>query len=346
MEFLYFLRSIRNPVFDFFFDLVTKLGEETVFLAVAIFFFWCVSKREGFYILITGLFGTVINQGLKMMCRIERPWIIDPDFPIVESARLEATGYSFPSGHTQNIAGTFGSIGRYSSRKWVRILCVSIIVLVAFSRNYLGVHTPKDVLVSLFIAGALVFGLYPFFSSEERFNKAMPIIVAVSAAVSLALLIYVNVLPATLEGVDAVTAESYLVNLESAKKNAATLFGCMLGLVAVYPVDRLFIRFDTKAKWYAQVIKLAVGLGIILLIKSALQSPLEALFGIFTDTPMYIARAARYFLIVVFAGIVWPLAFRFFGKMELPFMERFTEFVGSKLGKNRHASVSADNSDN
>ncbi len=346
MEFLYFLQSIRNPVFDFFFDLVTKLGEETVFLAVAIFFFWCVSMREGLYILITGLFGTVINQGLKMMCRIERPWIIDPDFPIVESARLEATGYSFPSGHTQNIAGTFGSIGRYSSRKWVRILCVAVIVLVAFSRNYLGVHTPIDVVVSLLIAGALVFGLYPFFKSEERFNKSMPIIVAVSAAVSLALLIYVNVLPATLEGVDAVTAESYLVNLESAKENASTLFGCMLGLVAVYPVDRLFIKFDTKAKWYAQVIKLAVGLGIILLIKSVLQSPLESLFGIFTDTPMYIARAARYFLIVVFAGIVWPLTFRFFGKMELPFMERFTEFVKSKLGKNRHASVSADNSDN
>ncbi len=337
MEFLYFLQSIRNPVFDFFFDILTKLGEETVFLAVAIFFFWCVSKREGFYILITGLFGTVINQGLKMMFRIERPWIIDPEFEIVESARLEATGYSFPSGHTQNIAGTFGSIGRYSKRKWVRILCVIIIVLVALSRNYLGVHTPLDVAVSLIIAGALVFGLYPFFGSEERFNKAMPVIVALSAAISLALLIYVNVLPGALSGADEVTAESYLFNLESAKKNAATLFGCMLGLVAVYPIDRFFIKFDTKARWYAQVIKLVLGLGIILLIKGTLQSPLEALFRIFTDTPMYIARAVRYFIIVCFAGIVWPLTFGFFGKMRIGFMERFTGFVKSRLCKNQHA---------
>lgn len=346
MEFLYFLQSIRNPVFDFFFDLVTKLGEETVFLAVAIFFFWCVSKREGLYILITGLFGTVINQGLKMMFRIERPWIIDPDFPIVESARLEATGYSFPSGHTQNIAGTFGAIGRYSSRRWVRVLCVAVIVLVAFSRNYLGVHTPADVAVSLLIAGLLVFGLYPFFATEERFNKAMPVIVALSAAISLALVIYVNLLPETLAGADVTAAESYLVNLASAKKNAATLFGCMLGLVAVYPIDRFLIKFDTKAKWYAQVIKLVVGLGIILLIKGVLQTPLEALFGIFTDEPMYIARCVRYFIIVVFAGIVWPLTFRFFGKMELPFMERFTEFVKSKLGKSRHASVGVKEKEN
>lgn len=337
MEFLYFLQSIRNPVFDFFFDLITKLGEETVFLAVALIFFWCVSKREGFYILITGLFGTVINQGLKMMFRIERPWIIDPEFEIVESARLEATGYSFPSGHTQNIAGTFGSIGRYSKRKWVRILCVIIIVLVALSRNYLGVHTPLDVAVSLIIAGALVFGLYPFFKNEERFNKAMPVIVLLSAAISLALLIYVNVLPGALSGADEVTAESYLLNLESAKKNAATLFGCMLGLVAVYPIDRFFIKFDTKARWYAQVIKLVLGLGIILLIKGTLQSPLEALFGIFTDTPMYIARAVRYFIIVCFAGILWPLTFGFFGKMRIGFMERFTDFVKSKLCKSQHA---------
>lgn len=337
MEFLYFLQSIRNPVFDFFFDLITKLGEETVFLAVALIFFWCVSKREGFYILITGLFGTVINQGLKMMFRIERPWILDPEFEIVESARLEATGYSFPSGHTQNIAGTFGSIGRYSKRKWVRILCVIIIVLVALSRNYLGVHTPLDVAVSLIIAGALVFGLYPFFKNEERFNKAMPVIVLLSAAISLALLIYVNVLPGALSGADEVTAESYLLNLESAKKNAATLFGCMLGLVAVYPIDRFFIKFDTKARWYAQIVKLAVGLGIILLIKGTLQSPLEALFGIFTDTPMYIARAVRYFIIVCFAGILWPLTFGFFGKMRIGFMERFTDFVKSRFCKSQHA---------
>ena len=346
MEFLYFLQSIRNPVFDFFFDLITKLGEETVFLAVAIFFFWCVSKREGLYILITGLFGTVINQGLKMVFRIERPWILDPDFPIVESARLEATGYSFPSGHTQNIAGTFGAIGRYSKRRWVRILCVVIIILVAFSRNYLGVHTPLDVVVSLGIAAALVFLLHPFFESEERFNKAMPVIVVISAAISLGLLIYVNLLPPTLEGADATAGASYVLNLESAKKNAATLFGCLLGLVVVYPIDRVFIKFETGARWYAQIIKLGVGLGIILLIKAVLQSPLEAVFGIFTDTPMYIARCVRYFIIVVFAGAVWPLTFKFFSKMRIPFMERFTEWVGLKISKNQHAPDVAEEKDN
>ena len=333
MEFLYFLQSIRNPVFDFLFDLVTKLGEETVFLAVAIFFFWCVNKREGFYILITGLFGTVINQGLKMACRIERPWILDPNFQIIESARAEATGYSFPSGHTQNIAGTFGSIGRFSNRLWVRITSVVIIVLVAFSRMYLGVHTPIDVVVSLGIATLLVFILHPFFSDEKRFERAFPWIVGIATLFALGLLIYVNLLPDSIDGVEQIYIDSYALNIESARKNAATLFGCMTGLLVVYPIDRFYTRFKTEARWYAQVIKLAVGLGIVILIKSVMQAPLEAVVGLFTDAPTLIARGIRYFLIVIFAGGVWPLTFSFFAKMEIPALDSFGEKVKSFFAK-------------
>ena len=73
MEFLYFLEGIRNPVFDFIFSLITHLGEETLFLVLAIFVFWCVDKRGGYYVLMTGLIGTVVNQWLKLAFRIHRP---------------------------------------------------------------------------------------------------------------------------------------------------------------------------------------------------------------------------------------------------------------------------------
>ena len=118
MEFLYLLEKIRNPVSDFFFSLVTHLGEETVFLAIAIIFFWCIDKYRGYYVLMTGLLGTVINQWLKIVCRVPRPWVKDPDFTTVKNAQAEAGGYSFPSGHTQNIAGTFGAIGATSKKRW------------------------------------------------------------------------------------------------------------------------------------------------------------------------------------------------------------------------------------
>ncbi|MBQ5601845.1 MAG: phosphatase PAP2 family protein, partial [Clostridia bacterium] len=162
MEFLYFLESIRNPVLDFLMLLVTELGSEAVFLALALCIFWCIDKKAGYYLLITGFIGITFNQFLKLSFRIERPWVKDPKFTIVESARAEATGYSFPSGHTQNITGVFGSIARFFSKKKLVVwTSVSVIVLVALSRMYLGVHTPLDVGVSLAIGTVLVFLVYP-----------------------------------------------------------------------------------------------------------------------------------------------------------------------------------------
>ena len=307
MDFLYLLEKIRNPVFDFFFSLVTHLGEETVFLAVAIIFFWCINKHEGYYILITGLVGTVINQALKLAFRIPRPWVLDPEFEIVESARAEATGYSFPSGHTQNTAGTFGAIGCFAKRRWLSVTMIVVIVLVAFSRMYLGVHTPKDVCVSLLVAAVLLAVLYPVFSSEERFHKFMPIVAAVSIALSVGLLLYAFLVPE--EGIDP-------ANLHSARKNASTLFACTLCLLPVYLIDKHYTKFDTKAPWYAQIIKVVVGLGIVLVIKSGLSEPLEMLFG-----NEFVARGVRYFLIVAFAGIVWPMTFKFFSKMRIPALD-------------------------
>ena len=320
MKFLYFLEAIRNPVCDFLFSTITHIGEETVFLALAILFFWCVNKREGFYILITGLVGTAINQVMKLTFKIPRPWVKDPAFTIVESARAEATGYSFPSGHTQNVAGTFGCIGRYSGKKGVRIGALAVIILVAFSRMYLGVHTPLDVGVSLLIAAALTFLLYPLFSTEERFKRFMPYVVVGSALIALAFLLFVLLLP----NKDALDPH----NLQSGMKNAFTLFGCTVGLVFVYTIDRLYINFETDAPWYSQIIKLAVGLGIVIAIKSGLSAPLVSLFE-----SEYIARAVRYFLIVMFAGSVWPLTFKYFARLRIKALDSFGKKVASIFKK-------------
>ena len=323
MQFLRLLESMRTGIGDFFFATVTHLGEETFFLALAILFYWCISKRQGYYILFTGLVGTVINQFLKILCRIPRPWIIDQNFKPVGAAIEEATGYSFPSGHTQNVAGTYGCIGRYNRQRWLKITCLVIILLVAFSRMYLGVHTPLDVTVSLGVAVALVFGLHFIFRTEESTDKYMPWLILGSLVLTVAFVIYVSLLSAS-----SFPSDADLANLASARKNAATLIGCFIGLAVVYPIDRFYIKFDTKARWYAQVIKLAVGVGIVLGIKIGLSKPLVSLFG-----NEYVARAVRYFLIVAFAGGVWPLTFKFFARMRVEKLETFTAWLKSKFTK-------------
>lgn len=322
MDFLYLLESIRCPVFDFFFETVTHLGEETLFLVISIVFFWCVNKREGYYILITGLFGTLINQAMKLIFRIPRPWVLDPEFTVVGDAKLEATGYSFPSGHTQNISTTFGAIAAHNSKKrWVTVISVSVIAIVALSRMYLGVHTPLDVGVSLLIGLVLVVSLRPFFSTDERFERAFPFVVIVSVLMSVGYLVYVSVISsdATLD------AE----NLTSGMKNAYTLLGCTVGLVLVYFVDTKLVKFDTGAAWYAQIIKAAVGFAVILAIKEGLRTPLEFITG----GEVYIARAIRYFLIVAFAGALWPLSFKYFARLRIKALDRFGERVASLFSK-------------
>ena len=148
MEFLHWLQDIRIPVLDELFLLITHLGEETAFLVIALAVFWCVDKRQGYYILSIGFIGTVLNQFLKLAFHIARPWVKDPTLHPVEGSVAEATGFSFPSGHTQSSVTTLGGIGLMNRRRWLRITMAVLCVLVPFSRLYLGVHTPQDVGVS------------------------------------------------------------------------------------------------------------------------------------------------------------------------------------------------------
>lgn len=301
MQLLYWFENIRIPVLNECMLAVTRLGEETAFLVAALIVFWCMDKYKGYYVLSVGLTGTVLSQLLKLICRIPRPWVRDESFTILEAAREGAGGYSFPSGHTQSAVGTFGAIAASGKNKCVRIVCIVIAVLVGFSRMYVGVHTPADVAVGALISLILIFGLKPLMLGENR-KKYIPAVFGAMLAVSVGFLLYVELysFPADLDE----------YNYASALKNAYTLFGCMVGIWVVYFADEKKLRFSTKAVWWAQILKAAGGLIVVLLVKEGLRTPLEWVCG-----GRLIARSVRYCLIVIVAGIVWPLTFRWFGKL-------------------------------
>ncbi len=306
MSFLYFLESLRNPVLNFIFSVITLFGEETVFMAVGMIFFWCISKYKGYYLLSVGFMGTVINQFLKMLFRIPRPWIKDPSFTIVESAREAAKGYSFPSGHTQTSVGLFGGIALIEKNKAIRVTAIALAVLVPLSRMYLGVHTPADVIVSIVIALALIFIAQPLFKKAESSPKIMYAILLTMTLIMCAYMCFVCFFPFP----ESVYTPEAIHNLESAKKNAYTLIGCLVGLIVVYTADLKWIHFETKAVWWAQILKAVGGIALVLATKELLRAPLDALFG-----GDLIARSVRYFLIVIVGGILWPLTFKWFSRL-------------------------------
>lgn len=300
MNFLYILENLRMPVLNEFMLAITTLGEETAFLAIALIVFWCVDKKRGYLLMGVGFMGTMINQFLKLWFRIPRPWVLDENFTILEEAREAASGYSFPSGHTTMAVGTFGSIAASSKKGWVQLVCVLVAVLVGFSRMYVGVHTPADVLVGALTSVVLILLLRPVTLGDCE--KGMKLLLAAMIAIALGLLAFVELYPFPAD----VDAE----NLQSGVKNAYTMIGCLTGVAIVYAVDLKYVDFVTHAKWWAQILKAVLGLLLVVAVKEGLRSPLEALFE-----GHMAARAVRYFLVVIVAGIIWPMTFGWFSRL-------------------------------
>lgn len=305
MSFLKLLEGLRTPFFDTVFQWITAFGEETLFMVVAMIFFWCVDKKRGYYLLLVGTFGGVVNQFLKLVFRIPRPWVKDAGFTIVESARAGATGYSFPSGHTQTVTGTFGGVARFAKNTWVRVGCIAIVVLTAFSRMYLGVHTPLDVGVSLLIGTALVFLLYPVVERGWTEKKGLlygVLLACIMVAATLVVYAETAALPT-----DPAEAEVFQHGI----KTAYQLLGTLLAMTAVKRLDDRYIRFDTKAAWWMQILKVCIGLGIVIAVRTALKTPLLLLTGGHAS-----AHGIRYFLMTLTGGAAWPACFRFLTRLQ------------------------------
>lgn len=294
MENLRAIAGLRTPFMNTAMSGVTVLGEEMAFIVVGLLIFWCFDRRFGYKFLFMYISGTFLNQLVKAIFMIPRPWVIDPDFKIVESARAGATGWSFPSGHVQSATVMYGGIARRLKKAWAYVIACIVILLVGFSRMYLGVHTLLDVAVALLL-GLLTLAVCGALFEKFSSPKAYSVMSGIVALLCLGLVIFVAV---TLPGGDET----------GALKDACVLFGTAFGLFAGSFVEMRFVKFETKAAWWAQIIKAVLGLGIIIGLRVALKS----LLGLISDSPFM--DCARYFIMCFVAIAVYPLLFRLFAR--------------------------------
>ncbi len=302
MEILRALAAVRTPFWNTVLGYTTYLGEQTVFMAVGLIILWCVDKKWGYRLFYMGLLGSAVNQLLKGVFLLPRPWVIDPSFQIVESARAAATGYSFPSGHTQGAAMLFGGLALWRRRKWVTVACVIVVLIVGFSRLYLGVHTPLDVGVSLLCGVLMVWLMSYLFQKADSGRGALYVIGGAGMLLCAASLLYVLIAPTSAKNVAEFDAQGL--------KSTFTLLGAMAGLIVIWWLDDRYLHFTVKAVWWAQILKCIGGIGVLLLVRAALKYPLDALFGGYEA-----ADAVRYFLVTVAAGGLWPMTFSFFSRL-------------------------------
>lgn len=302
MGWLRALQAIRHPALDAVFLSVTLLGEETFFTVLGLIFYWCIHKKWGLRILIAGLAGTVLNQLLKAIFVVPRPWVIDPAFTIVEAAREAATGYSFPSGHTQSAATLFGMLALWSRHRGTKALCIFAALLVGFSRMYLGVHTPWDVGVSLLTGALTVLCVNALMQRYEDSPRGTLLLGGGLFLFALVLLAFVLLVPERTGSMPEFDAHGV--------ENAWKLVGTTAGVVAAWQIDTRRTHFPVKAVWWAQVIKCAVGIALTLGVRAGLKPVLYALLG---GNPL--AGGIRYFCVALGAGGLWPMTFGGFSRL-------------------------------
>lgn len=129
--------------------LVSMLGQEDFFMLVMPALYWSVDAGLGFRMAIMLLLGNELNFIGKLACHSPRPYWIDP---LIKGYAAE-TSFGMPSNHAQTSAGLWGLMATFVRQTWLRVLLVTVIVLIGFSRIFLGVHFISDVVGGWLLGG-------------------------------------------------------------------------------------------------------------------------------------------------------------------------------------------------
>ena len=152
MDILLFFQSIRSDILTAIFTTFTICTEQVAVVLIAAIMYWCIDKKCGQRLLFAVTGSITINSGLKNFFKAPRPI----GSKNLESLRTEtATGYSFPSGHTQTATTVWVALIEYFRKWWITLLGIIMILGAGISRLYLGVHWPEDVFIG-WILGILV----------------------------------------------------------------------------------------------------------------------------------------------------------------------------------------------
>ena len=146
---LWLQEAVRTPLLDGLLIPFTTLGNAGLLWIVLslLMLFFPKTRRAGFLALLALLFGLLVtNLTLKPWAARPRPWLsVEGLIPLLHPA----DPYSFPSGHTTAAFAAGGVWCRALPRRWMRIAAILQAAVMAFSRLYVGVHFPTDVLTGL-----------------------------------------------------------------------------------------------------------------------------------------------------------------------------------------------------
>jgi membrane-associated phospholipid phosphatase len=239
------VQSFRHPFFDALFLAATFLGEEEFFLIFLPFIYWCLNKQVGIGLVYISIFSHYLNSVVKLTFGLPRP--SDPRLVLLRTE----TSPSFPSGHAQSAVVNWGYLATQFRHKIFSIVAVVLVLLIAFSRIYVGVHFPQDVVGGLLI-GLLLLVAYNWVVEtieKQCFDLPLPIKLTLSIVIPLALLF----------------AHPFDVDGTYPAELAATTMGTILGMSIGFVLEQEHIRFKVDGLWWKRGLRFILGMVLVVI---------------------------------------------------------------------------------
>ena len=280
LTFLKWIEGLRTSFLNALFECVTILGEETLIILLVVALWFAVDKKlaqQVFFVTATSL---SVNGIIKNFAKVPRPFTkgiscVRPD---------TATGYSFPSGHTQGFATWSSFFAAKFKKIWLTILVSVLVVLVGISRLYLGAHYPSDVIVAVALGvGLSVLGNYLF----EKVKDVKKLYLGT-------LLILTPFIVYFLFVADPLFADLFKT------------FGMVGGMVAVSFLDEKTEPLSYDVVWWKKLIRIVVGVVLAVALKEVIK--LVNVFDVMQIS--LLIDALRYFIVVMAVGYLCPLLFK------------------------------------
>ncbi|WP_294428034.1 phosphatase PAP2 family protein [uncultured Treponema sp.] len=306
--FLQRLRELSGGVFDEVFNDISKIALDVLFYLPFVIY-WAIDKEWGKRFIGVMQGSELVNSLVKLTVCAYRPWIRSDLIEPAGDSKVAATGYSFPSGHTNRAAAVLGTtaVWQYKKRRWLAILSAIGILLTGFSRNFLGVHTPQDVLVGFLLSIIAIFVVGKILNCVKGKDKLADILTFAGLVFVAAAIVYIKFKPYPMDYVDG----KLLADPEKLMNDAFKICGSFSALLLGLYIDRHYIHYEIPVGHKNLPVLTAVGLGIyaswkIYLSKTLLVTPLGGHLGNFI----------AYFIGGILAMVIIPIFITKFTKNE------------------------------
>jgi len=310
IDFLLFLQNIRiehSVIFDKFFLSITVFGELWLPTLVCAIVYWCIDFKSGLYLFSLECFNSIITHFLKMIACVYRPWVLSDKIHPSELAVPFAKGYSFPSGHSSMSSAVLGGLAYLIRQK--KIFCISLIclvLLIGFSRLWLGVHTPQDVVCGLLVGFSSIFIVDKIIKWAEKNKNRYLILALIANIITAAMIIYMQYFNNyRMDYIDG----KLLVDPQKSIYSTVLIYGYILGLLNGYLLCAKFFPFNPQKTTVKNrvIIGITGSLLIIFISRNIIEHFIMNSASITAVFPIM-------FIIGLFITLIYPLIFQYFDK--------------------------------